>query len=66
LPQNIKIEDEKENKINLDLDNQTQLQNQQIETIENKIKYIRKSPLKDNRISLTARLNENDLVIFNQ
>jgi intergrase/recombinase len=66
LPQNIKTEDEKENNVNLDSDNQAQLQNQQIETKENKIRYVRKSPLKDNRISLTARLNENDLVIFNQ
>ncbi len=43
MPQNIKTEDKKENKIDLDLDNQTQLQNQQTVLKENKIKYIRKS-----------------------
>jgi hypothetical protein len=34
LPQNIKTEDEKENKINLDRENQTHLQNQQQATLK--------------------------------
>jgi intergrase/recombinase len=65
LPQKINIDKENNKNLNLDLDNQIQSQ-QQSTPKENKIKYVRKSPLKDNRISLTARLNENDLAIFNQ
>ncbi len=63
MPQ--KINPDIETSENQNPHSQTQKQ-QSTPTTEKKTKYVRKSPLKDNRISLTARLNENDLVIFNQ
>jgi hypothetical protein len=66
LPQKSDIH--KENSESIDLNPNDQILSQQQSAIpkEDKIKYVRKSPLKDNRVSLTARLNENDLAIFNQ
>jgi hypothetical protein len=66
LPQKTNSNKESIETFNLNLDNQTQSQQQQSPPKENKIKYVRRSPLKDNRVSLTARLNENDLATFNQ
>lgn len=63
MPQ--KINADKETIANLNPNDQTQKE-ESTPTTEKKIKYVRKSPLKDNRISLTARLNENDLAVFNQ